>query len=97
MTAGSLLLLGCLPLPYGYYSVLRIVVSIAAVLLFIYALELRQFSWMILAIPSFFLWFPMFGVELRKIEWVVLDLVFGIFYLVAGFVLHRKKGEASGS
>lgn len=97
IAAGSLLLLGCFPLPYGYYSILRGVVSIAAVLLFISALKLRHYGWMVVAVPSFLLWFPIFGVELQKSDWVYLDLVFGIFYLVAGFVLHGNRGKSSGS
>ena len=96
IAAGSLLMSGCFPLPYGYYSILRGVVSIAAVLLFISALKLQQYGWIAVAIPSFLLWFPMFGVELQKSEWVYLDLVFGIVYLAAGFVLRNSRGNSSG-
>jgi MFS superfamily sulfate permease-like transporter len=96
IAAGSLLLLGCFPLPYGYYSILRGMVSIAAVLLFISALKLRQYGWMAVSLPSFLLWFPLFGFQLQKSEWVYLDLVFGIFYLAAGFGLQNTRGKSSG-
>lgn len=84
---GTLLLIAIFPLPFDYYVTLRGLVSIAAVLLFISALKRRAFGWLLIAIPSFLLWFPMFGVQLEKSEWVYLDLMFGVLYLVAGFAL----------
>lgn len=88
--AGILLLVGIFPLEYSYYTLLKGVVSVAAVLLVISAIKLKQFGWLALAIPSFALWFPLFEVENDKKTWVYLDLVFGIVYFTAAIVIKKS-------
>ena len=88
--AGILLLLGILPLDYSFYTLLKGVVSVAAVLLMVASFKLRQFGWLALAIPSFGLWFPLFGVENDKHTWLYLDLVFGIVYITSAIVISKS-------
>lgn len=76
-------------LPFGYYTVLRWVVSIAAILLAIFAIRFRQLPWLILAIPIFALWFPPFGVGMTKNAWVILDVLAGLGLALAGVLLVR--------
>jgi hypothetical protein len=89
--AGILLLVGILPLDYSYYTLLKGVVTVAAVLLTITSFKQRQFGWLALSIPSFALWFPMFQVENDKHTWLYLDLVFGIVYLTAAIVIAKSQ------
>jgi hypothetical protein len=96
LATGGLLIVGCLPLEFTFYELLRGLVSVAAVLLGTSAVRLRQYAWLLVSVPSFTLWFPLFGFQLQNREWVYLDLVFGIFYLAAGFVLQNTRGKSSG-
>lgn len=88
--AGILLLVGILPLEYSFYTLLKGVVSVAAVLLALASFKLRQFGWLALAIPSFALWFPLFEVENDKKTWLYFDLVFGIVYLTSAIVISKS-------
>ena len=92
LIAGASLVIGCFPLGYSYYGFLDGVVSLAAYLLVFSAFRLKEYAWCMLALPSFFLWFPLFEVHLDKKTWIYADLVFGILYLTVGFVF-MNKGE----
>lgn len=83
VSVGVMLLFGILPLGYDYYVLLRGAVTVAAAVLAYVAIIGQRFSWLILALPSFILWFPPFGVELEKSTWMVLDLIAGIGFVVA--------------
>lgn len=81
--------IGMAELPFGYYTFLRWVLSIAAILLAIFAIRFGQLPWLMLAIPIFALWFPPFGVGMTKNAWVLLDLLAGLGLLLAGVLLVR--------
>jgi hypothetical protein len=82
-SVGAMLIFGILPLGYDYYVLLRGAVTVAAAVLAYVAVIGQRFPWLILALPSFILWFPPFGVELEKSTWMVLDLIAGIAFVVA--------------
>ena len=72
-----------LELPYDYYVMLRGLVSVSAALLGILAISKRDYAWLILALPTFALWFPLFGVTLERESWAVLNVIAGIGFLLA--------------
>lgn len=82
-SVGVILIFGILPLGYDYYVLLRGAVTVAAAVLAYMAIIGQRFLWLILALPSFLVWFPPFGLELEKSTWMVLDLIAGIGFVVA--------------
>jgi len=80
---GFALLLAIAPWPYEYFVMLRGLVSITAGLLAFVVIRAQKHGWLFLAIPAFLLWSPLLGVEMMRDEWLLLNLAFGIAFLVA--------------
>lgn len=86
----ALLVLGALPLPYGYYTFLRIIVTFAAVwLTFVQydsAKTMTGWAWVFVCMAALFN--PFVPVYLSKTVWVVFDLI------AAGVIgLYMSRGE----
>jgi hypothetical protein len=79
-------------LPYDYYTMLRGLVSVSAVFLGIFAVLRGQFVWLVLAVPAFLLWFPLFGVSMDKGSWAPWNLL-----AAAGFLLAWAKFSFNAS
>jgi hypothetical protein len=84
-----LLLLGIANMPYGYYSVLRIVIcgfsSIIAYQIFeLLDQEKSKWPWLYIAIAVLFN--PFIPIYLGKIIWTFVDIVLGIAF----FIIYRK-------
>jgi MFS superfamily sulfate permease-like transporter len=90
---GIALLLAIGNWPYGYYVMLRLLVPLSAALLAVMTIKSRQYGWLLLAVPAFFLWFPPIGVEMARESWLLLNLVAGIAFLAAAnfFKLQDSK------
>ena len=70
-----MLLIAILPLPYGYYILLRWVVCISAIFSAWVANELKKKSWLFLMAIIALLFNPIFPVFLDKGTWVVIDFI----------------------
>lgn len=86
---GLLLLAAMAELPYLFYKPIRITVVVGAVFLMVRAAKVKQVGWYIPAATSFVMFAPGFGFEFPKSTWVVIDLAFGITFLVAGLALGK--------
>ncbi len=76
--------------PYGYYTLLRIVVcGVAVYATYVgYNVGLRIFlvSWIFIAL----LFNPIIPIYLTKEIWVLIDIIVAIIFLVSIFILRRK-------
>lgn len=80
-------------LPYGFYTVMRIVVPILSVIYLLFAYdETDKFDLMM--IPNILitiLWNPIFPVYLDKETWVIIDVIFGICELGIAYYAYRLE------
>lgn len=77
-------------MPYDFYVLLRGLVSISAVFLGVFSVIRGNPVWLVLAVPAFVLWFPLFGVTMDRGSWSVLNILAAI-----GFILAWKKFDFS--
>lgn len=89
-----LLLLALAPLPYGYYTLLRIVVCAAAAFLAFKQFQENQrvSGWMVTLLAIAMLFNPLIPVHLNREIWTFIDLVVAAIF-VAHFVIIRRKEE----
>ena len=87
--AGVLLLIAIGDMPWGYYQLLRWLVVVAGVLLIVRALQVSQSGWAVLGGLSVVFFFPPFGVSFEKEIWAVLDFMFGVAFILSGFLLKK--------
>lgn len=87
----ALLVVATLPLPYGYYTFLRLVVTLAAaVAAYVDYQSARSLSWRVIALGLVALLFnPVVTVSLNRSTWLPIDLlVAGLFAYMA---LRRER------
>jgi len=78
-----MLLIAILPLPYGYYTLLRWVVCISAVFSAWVSKELEKKSWLVLMAIIALLFNPIAPIHLDKGTWVVIDFIVAILFFVS--------------
>lgn len=82
--------------PYGYYVLLRWVVTISAVFLLSLAYKSKKTFWLFLMGIVAILFNPIIPVHLDKETWVVIDLIVAILFLVSVFKIknyEQRKGN----
>ncbi|WP_379085147.1 DUF6804 family protein [Pedobacter sp. UC225_65] len=79
-----------LKLPITYYTFLRIIISLGAILAIYNFLKHKDHAWLIVFVILLILFNPVFPIYLyRKSAWVPLDILVGILFLLLAFV--KKK------
>ena len=90
----AMLLLALIPLPIGYYTLLRIVVCLTSAFLVWTSYEAHKYAWMWTMGVVALIFNPLIPLYLGRETWVVVDIivviVFGIF-LFKNKVKHEKK------
>jgi len=76
---------------YGYYVLLRWVVTISAVFLLSLAYESKKTLWLFLMGMIAILFNPIIPVHLDKETWVVIDFIVAIIFLVSISKIKYKK------
>jgi len=79
----GMLLLGILELPYGYYTLLRIVTCIAAGYIAYNAYEIDKIQWTWIFGIIAVLFNPIIPIYLDKELWVVIDFVAAVIFLIS--------------
>ena len=97
MVPAGMLALALLPFPYGYYVLLRWVVTVAAMVIVLMSPgQAFASGWKICLIVVALLFNPLIPVHLRRDAWAVIDLlVAGVF--VAHWWAHRARSESGDS
>ena len=90
-----MLLLAILPIwPYGYYILLRWVVTASAIFLVWIAYNLKKTFWLFLMGIIALLFNPIAPIHLDKETWIVIDLIVATIFLVSIFkikIYERKN------
>ncbi len=81
--------IGIASLPYGYYTLLRIVVFVAAGILAIYDLDRKSTAFFIISALVALIFNPIIPLYLDKGTWQVLDFLSGVYMLVRAFGLKK--------
>ena len=88
---GLMLLLAVLPLSYGYYTFLRLVVFVGSLFLAYRLHERKHSDWAIGLIFIGILFNPIFPVYLAREVWFFIDLICaGIFFYITNLVKGQK-------
>lgn len=84
--------IGVLNLPIGYYTFLRIIVSVIALIIIINEYNNRQRFWFIIFFLILILFNPVVPVYFHsKPIWIVIDIIVGLFLLIYFISLRPKK------
>ena len=83
----AMLLLAIADLPYGYYTILRIIVTIVAGITAFIASEQDNEIWMILFGAIAILFNPIIPIYLDKEIWVVIDIIVAILFVLSTFTV----------
>lgn len=87
----GLLFIGLLNLPIGYYTLLRIVVTIGSVALVIKEFENGLNFWVITFGLIAILFNPLIPVYLNdKSAWMPIDIISGIIFIIKSFILKQN-------
>lgn len=79
-------------LPIEYYTILRILVSIGALLVLYNAVRFKQYYFSIIFLFILILFNPVFPIYLyRKSIWIPMDIITGILFLLIAFVEKPKE------
>jgi len=85
-----LLLIATLNLPYGYYTFLRIAITISAIYLANIAYKTKKDNWVILMGIVAVLFNPIFPIHLDKELWVIIDIIVAGLFLLSIFMIKLK-------
>jgi hypothetical protein len=91
LICAGLLFIGLIDLPIGYYTLLRIVVTIGSVAVFVTELENGLNFWVITFGLIAILFNPLIPVYLNdKSAWMPIDIIGGIIFVIKSFTLKQK-------
>lgn len=90
---GFFTVLGVSEMPFTYYTFVRGLVSVSAVMLGVLAIRTKQYGWLALSLASFLFFFPLFEVELDRKTWMYIDVVVGVAYFAAARTLAKNPRD----
>lgn len=90
----GLLFIGLIDLPIGYYTLLRIVVTIGAVAVVVTELENGLNFWVIIFGLIAILFNPIIPIYLNdKSAWMPIDIIGGIIFIIKSLTIKSNKNE----
>ena len=91
IVAAAFLILALLDWPYGYYQLLRLVVTGAAVWVAYILYTAKKTGLMITFIIIALLFNPLIPVHLDRQTWKVIDLLCGLFFIITIFLYDTES------
>ncbi len=83
--------------PYGYYILLRWIITASALFLAWIAYDLEKVLWVVLMGLVAILFNPLIPIHLAKSGWVLIDFVSAILFFLAAYsiktIAHKHSGE----
>lgn len=80
--------------PYGYYTILRLVVCASAVFVaYVAVIDFEKTKWAYLFGFVALLFNPLIPIHLTKEIWVVIDIMAALLFIISIFVLRNKRHE----
>ena len=90
----GLLFLAIIDLPIGYYTFLRILVTIGAIGIIIKDIENGINFWIIIFGIIIILFNPLIPIYLNdKSAWIPIDIITAVLFLIKSFTLNKQKNE----
>ena len=77
--------------PYGYYQLLRWLVSGAAIFILCAILKLEKKTWTWIMAIIAILFNPIVPIHLVKETWVIIDFIVAILFLISIFKIKKKQ------
>lgn len=94
LICAGLLFIGIIDLPIGYYTFLRIIVTITAVAVVVTEFKLGFDYWLIAFGILAIVFNPIIPIYLNdKTTWALIDIVSGILCVIKSFTLKQKQNE----
>jgi len=93
ITSIVMLLLAIPDLPYGYYTLLRWVVTASAIFLVYIAYELEKKFWIVPMAIVAILFNPIAPIHLNKETWVIIDFVVAVLFLISIFKIKISESK----
>ena len=91
LICAGLLIIGLIDLPIGYYTLLRIIVTIGSLTVVVSELENRLNLWVIAFGLMAILFNPLIPIYLNnRAAWMPIDIIAGIIFLIKSFKLKTK-------
>jgi hypothetical protein len=88
----AVLLLLCLfNMPYGYYTFVRFVVSIAFAIMAYKSYVSKETEWCIVYVAIAILFQPIFKIPLGRVMWNIVDVLVAVLLFVPGLLNHFNK------
>lgn len=92
--SAAMLFIALLPLPYGYYGLLRITITLCTTLTAYYTFKKRGYSCPTAALAIIALLFnPIIEIHLSKGTWQVIDIMTGTVFLYLTYQSYRHQEE----
>jgi len=92
-TTSFLLLLGVFDWPYEFYQLLRIIVFTVGLITSYGFYKSKYNGWMILFGIFAFIFNPLIPVFLSKNSWIIIDIISGLLFLIAGKSYNRIRSR----
>ncbi len=86
-----ILFLAIFPMPYGYYTLLRLVVCGTAIYIVYNAKKINRQSWMWVMGIIALLFNPLIPIYLNKGVWVIIDIIVAITFCVSFLQIKDKE------
>lgn len=86
LVCAAMLFIALFQLPYGYYTLLRLVVCLSSTFLAYLAYEIRKMKSVFLLILIAVLFNPVIPVHLDQETWAAIDVVCGLIFLALVFI-----------
>lgn len=90
----AFLVIAIAPLPYGYYTFLRIAVTVIAIGVAVISARNQKTGWIWAAAPIALLWNPIFPVYLSRQAWAPIDVFAALALLACGIGIRLPQGAA---
>lgn len=90
-----MLLLAIFPMPYGYYTLLRLVICGTAIYVAYYTKKINKQKWMWTMIVTALLFNPLFQIHLDKSLWSIVDVIAACLFIT--FLFQNKIKGVTGN
>ena len=90
-----MLVLAIPDMPYGYYTFLRIIICISAIINVVYLLGKNKIIFMVIFGLIAILFNPIIKVTFEKETWVIIDMIVALIYLINAILLFYKSIQSN--
>jgi len=93
LLAGILLLTGVALIGTDWFIMFRYAISILAVIVAVFAIQAKQWWWIIGLAPIAILWNPIFPIDLEILPWQFAHILAAVVFIVAGLRIRVAVAE----